>query len=146
MPNQIQAGTIMVQELASLQSLAIESEPYSEGWQSLGVLQSTGLDRKIRAAGWKLFFIANELRTVVPAWGGGERLRQGVKRLLARTRSEHFNCMELTDILSKRFLGIPYISIAAHSRHIQPGSQIQSVEQRMQDGRDGAGGSKLVNQ
>lgn len=142
MANQIQTGTIMVQQLASLQPLGIESEPYSGSWRSLGVLESSGLDRKLRDAGWKLFFMASEHRAVVPAWGGQRTLRRGVKRLLAQTRAQHFNCLELTQILTKRFLGIPYVSIAAHSRHIQLGSHIQSVEQRTQDGRDGAGGSK----
>jgi hypothetical protein len=146
MPNHIQAGTIMIQQLASLKSLAIESEPYSGNWQSLGSFESSGLDRKIRDAGWKLFFMADELRTAVPAWGGQKTLRRGVKRLLAQTRAQDFNCMELTHVLRKRFIGIPYVSIAAHSRHIQSSSQIESVEQRKQDGRDNAGESKLINQ
>jgi len=146
MSNQIQAGTIMVQQLASLQPLGIESEPYCASWQSLGVLESSGLDRKIRTAGWKLFFMAEEHRAVVPAWGGQKTLRRGVKRLLAQTRAQHFNCMELTHILRKRFLGIPYVSIAAHSRHIQPGSHIESVEQRKRDVVGRVGGSKPINQ
>lgn len=146
MANQIQTGTIMVQQLASLQPLGIESESCSGSWGSLGQLESSGLDLRIRNAGWKLFFMAAEHRAVVPAWGGQKTLRRGVKRLLAQTQAQHFNCLELTHILTKRFLGIPYVSIAAHSRHIQPGSHIQSVEQRTQDGRDGAGGSKLISQ
>lgn len=132
-PNQIQAGTIMVQQSASLRSLGIESEPYSGTWQSLGVLESSGLDRKIRAGGWKLFFMAGELTAVALPWGGQKTLRRGVRRLLAQTRSQHFNCLEVTHILRKRFLGIPYVSVAAHFRHIQQGSQIQSMEQRAQD-------------
>src|SRR5271166_704613 len=137
MPNTIQAGTILVKQSTLLLSLAVESEIYSENWRSLGTLESSGLDRKLRAAGWNLFFMAGELRAVVPAWGGQNTLRRGVKRLLAQTRLQHFNCLELSHILKKHFLGIPYVSIAAHSRHIQEGSQIQSVEQRAQDG--GAG-------
>jgi len=77
--------------------------------------------------------MAGELRAVVPAWGGQSTLRAGVKRLLAQTRLQHFNCLEVTHILKKHFLGIPYVSIAAHSRHIQDGCQIQSIEQRAQD-------------
>jgi hypothetical protein len=133
MSNQIQAGTMMVQQSASMRSLAIESEPYSGSWRSLGVLESSGLDRKVRAAGWSLFFMAGELRAVVPAWGGQSTLRAGVKRLLAQTRLQRFNCLEVTHILKRRFFGIPYMSIAAHSRHIQDGCQIQSIEQRAQD-------------
>jgi len=127
MSNQIHAGTMMVQQSASMRLLGIESEPYSGSWRSIGVLESSGLDRKVRAAGWSLFFMAGELRAVVPAWGGQSTLRAGVKRLLAQTRLQHFNCLEVTHILKRRFLGIPYVSIAAHSRHIQDGCQIQSI-------------------
>ena len=77
--------------------------------------------------------MADEIRAVVPAWGGHNTLRRGVKRLLAQTRLQHLNCLEVTHILRKYFLGIPYLSIAAHSRHLQEGSQIQSSQQRAQD-------------
>ena len=130
----IQAGTIMVQPSASLQSFEIESEPYTGTWQSLGIVESSDLDRKVRNAGWNLFFMVGDLKTAVPAWGGHKTLRRGIKRLLAQTQSQHFNCMELAYIIKKRFLGIPYLSIAAHSRHIQQGSQIQSLEQRTRNG------------
>lgn len=133
MSNHIQVGTMMIQPSESLRSLEIESEPYCENWQSLGVNDSSELDTKIRNSGWKLFYMADELRTAVPAWGGQKTLRRGVKRLLSRTRLQHFNCLELTHILRKRFLGIPYMSIAAHSRHIQQGSQIRSLAQREED-------------
>jgi len=133
MPNQIQAGTMMVQQSAILQSLEVDSEPYCRNWRSSGVTESLGLDRKVRAAGGSLFFMASEIRAVVPAWGGQNTLRRGVKRLLAQTRLQHFNCLEVSHILKKHFLGIPYVSIAAHSRHIQEGSQIHSIEQRAQD-------------
>lgn len=137
MLNEIQTGTVMIQQSGSLQSLGIESEFYSESWSSLGVVESSGLDHKVRAAGWKLFFMAGELRTVVPAWGGQRTLRGGVKRLLAQSQLQHFNCLEVTQIIRKRFLGVPYLSIAAHSRHIQRGSQIESLERRAQDCRTG---------
>jgi len=133
MPNLIQAGTIMVQPSDRLRSLGIKGEPYCESWQSLGVSESSALSRKVRDSGWKLFYMADELKTMVPGWGGQKTLRRGVKRLLSKTRLQHFNCLELTHILRKHFLGIPYVSIAAHSRHIQQGSQIQSMAQRVKD-------------
>ena len=142
MPNQVQPGTMMVRQSVILQSLGVESEPYCENWRSLSVRDSSCLDHKVRAAGWNLFFMAGELRAVVPAWGGQNSLRRGVKRLLAQTLLQDFNCLEVSHILRKRFLGIPYVSIAAHPRHIQEGRQIQSVEQRAQDG--GAGVLKVT--
>lgn len=139
MSNLIQAGTIMVLPSESLRSLGIESEPYYESWQSLGASASLALERHIRDSGWKLFYMAEELKTAVPAWGGQNTLRRGVKRLLAKTRMQHFNCLELTHIARKHFLGIPYVSIAAHSRHIQQGSQIESRTQRAQNVGRGLG-------
>jgi len=40
MPYQIQAGTMMVYQSANLQSLAVESEPYSKNWRSLGIVET----------------------------------------------------------------------------------------------------------
>jgi hypothetical protein len=133
MSNQIQAGTMLVAQSEILPLVGVESEIYFRNWHSLGVPESSGLDQQVRAAGWNLFFMAGELRAIVPAWGGQNTLRRGVKRLLAQTRRQHFNCLEVSHVLKKRFLGIPYVSIAAHSRHIQRGSQIESHEQRAQD-------------
>ena len=133
MTNQIQAGTMMVQHSMILQSLGVESEPYCKNWRSLGVLDSARLDHKLRTAGWNLFFMAEELRAVVPAWGGQNTVRRGLKRLLTQTRLRHFNCLEVSQILRRRFLGIPYVSIAAHPRHIQESCRLQSSEQRAEE-------------
>jgi hypothetical protein len=133
MPNQIQTGTMIFHQSAIFDMLDVESEPYFRNWRSLGIRESSGLDRKVRAKGWNLFFMAGEIRAVVPAWGGHNTLRRGVKRLLAQARLQHFNCLEVTQVLRKYFLGVPYVSIAAHARHLQEGSQVQSIEQRAQD-------------
>jgi len=77
--------------------------------------------------------MAAEIRAAVPAWGGQNTLRPGIMRLMAQTRLQHFNCFEIRHIRKQRFLGIPYISIAAHPRHVQQGSQIQSLKQRALD-------------
>src|SRR6267143_202211 len=34
-------------------------------------------------------------------------------------KSGKFNSLEITRVASKRFLGLPYASVSAHSRHIQ---------------------------
>jgi hypothetical protein len=134
MPNQVQPGTTMIQSSPLLQWLGMESQLYSGGWSCLGILDSSGLDRRVRDAGWNLFFLADELRTIVPAWGGQNSVRTGLKRLLARTRLQHFNCMQVSQMMNKRFLGIPYMSIVAHSLHIQQGNMLQSSEERSLNG------------
>jgi len=130
MSNEIQAGTVLVQQSTLLRSLGTEGEIYSDQWCSLGTQESAELDRNLRAAGWNFFFLADKLRTIIPPWGGEKSLRAGVKRLLARTTAQQFNCMQLSNILRERFLGIPFVSVVAHARHVQQGSRIESFEQR----------------
>ena len=132
MPSQIQAGTMMVYQSANLLPFALESKPYFRNWGSLGTAESAGLNSKVRDSGWNLFFIAGEFRAIVPAWGGNDTLRRGVKRLLAQTHQQHFNCLEVTNIRRKYFLGIPYVSIAANPRHIQLGSRVEPMELRIE--------------
>jgi hypothetical protein len=136
MPDQIQTGTMIVHQSANMQPFALESTPYFRKWSSLGTDESAGLDSRVRAAGWSLFFIAGEFHAVVPAWGGNDTLRRGVKRLLARARLQHFNCLEVTNIKRKYFLGIPYLSISANPRHIQLGSRVESIEKRVEHEND----------
>ena len=134
MSNKIQAGTMLVRQSALLHSLGTQGEIYSDQWCSLGTDESAGLDRKLRDAGWNFFFMADELRTIVPPWGGEKTLRAGVKRLLARTRAQQFNCMQLSNVLRERFLGIPFLSVVAHARHVQQGSRMESLAQRTAKG------------
>ncbi len=133
MPNQIQSGTVMVRPSVFLRSLGTKGEPYCQDWHSLDGPDSTGLDHKVRAAGWNLFFMAGEISAVVPAWGGQNTICRGVKRLLAQTRLQHFNCLELSQIVRKRFFGVPYICITGHPRHIQRSGQLRTIQQREQD-------------
>ena len=118
MPNQIQAGTMMVQHSASMRSLEIESEPYSGSWHSLRVLESSGLDRKVRAAGWSLFFMAGELKTVVPAWGGESTLRRGV----TVPGSNSAAAFQLSRSNPYPQEALPRHSVCVHSRTLPPHS------------------------
>ena len=130
MSNTLQSGTMLVQHSALLDSLGVNGERYSDQWCSFGTKDSAELDGKLRAAGWNFFFMADELRTLVPAWGGQKAVRTGVKRLLARTSAQQFNCLQVSTILRERFLGIPFVSVVAHARHVQKGSRIDNLEQR----------------
>jgi hypothetical protein len=45
-------------------------------------------------------------------------------------REQDFNCLEVTGIVAKRFLGMPYTVVSAHSRHIQQGCELDDVQRR----------------
>jgi hypothetical protein len=82
------------------------------------VLDSFYSDRKIRAAGWNFFFIAAEVKVMFFGALGAKKI-QNALRILEKVRPQHFNDLEVTGIVAKRFLGVPYTVVSAHSRHVQ---------------------------
>ena len=44
--------------------------------------------------------------------------------------SQHFNGLEVTEIVARRFLGVPYVTVSAHSRHMQQSCYLDSLEAR----------------
>ena len=120
MADKIKTGTILIEEGAPLpETLRFESEPYSNGWRAVKNLDGYGLDRKIREAGWTFFYMADEIRASVFGFDREKALCRAVSRLLANLRAERFNSLEITRVAAKRFLGLPYVTVSAHRRHIQ---------------------------
>ena len=120
MPDTIKAGTILIKEGILLPgALRLESEPCAPGWRLVKDVDGYRLHRKIHEAGWTFFFLAGEIKAIVFGSDGQNTVRRAVKRILANLKSEKFNSLEITRVASKRFLGVPYASVSAYSRHIQ---------------------------
>jgi hypothetical protein len=115
------SGTIFIRENTLLPTgLAIESEVFLSGWRVVKNLDGSALARNIEGANWNFFYLAGEMRVTVLGRDRSGTLRKAVKRLLAK-QEKQFNSLEITKVVSKRFLGIPFMSVAAHTRHIQQG-------------------------
>jgi hypothetical protein len=125
MADSIKPGTILITEgLILPESLLLESEPYAYGWRLIKNLDSNGLDQIISRAGWNFFYIAGVIET--NAFGSDEKktTRKAVERIIANLKSKNFNCLEITRVAAKRSLGLPYVCVSAHSRHIQGGQAL----------------------
>jgi hypothetical protein len=122
MPGTNRARTILIREDTPLPAnLPIESEAFLPGWGAVRNLDGYELGRKIEEAGWNFFYLAGEIGAMALGREGPGTLRRAVKRILAKQEGQKFNSLEVTEIISKRFLGIPFMSVTAHSRHIQQG-------------------------
>jgi hypothetical protein len=120
MPEAIKAGTVLIKDGAFLPDPPLfESEPCATGWRLVKDLDGYGLHRKINEAGWTFFCLANGTKATIFGFGGQKSVRRAVKRILANLKSEKFNSLEITQVASKRILGVPYVSVSACSRHIQ---------------------------
>ena len=120
MPDTITAGKILMREGTELpKAVRLESETYAAGWRLIKNLGGDGLSRKIHDAGWTFFCQAGDLNAISFGIDGQEMVRRSVQRILAKAKSEKFNCLEITRIAEHRFLGVPYVSVSARLRHIQ---------------------------
>ncbi|MGC2323974.1 MAG: hypothetical protein WA463_15190 [Terriglobales bacterium] len=122
-------GTIMMQTGTYVpESLHVEATPYWRTWRLINSADGNLLDRDLRTVGWNFFFLADTVQAMV--WGhSGEK---AVRRVLAKVKLLKFNCLEITEITQRRFLGLPYVQVSAHSRHIQKSSTLQSLVDRNQ--------------
>ncbi len=137
MTPKVQVGTILIDERPLMaQDLGLESKPYSGNWSVVKALGGFSLDRKIRAAGWNLFFMAAEVKVMVFGAIGAKNIQSALKRILEKVKQQDFNCLEVTGIVAKRFLGVPYATVSGHSRHIQRGCLLDGAEERRRTRND----------
>jgi hypothetical protein len=127
----VQVGTILMKESPAMaQVFQFESEPCSGNWSQVKTLDGVSLDHQIRAAGWNFFFMAAEVKAMFFGVPGAAKIRNALQRILAKVKPQHFNGLEVTGIVSSHFLGVPYVTVSAHSRHMQQGCYLDSCEAR----------------
>ncbi len=133
MPIDIEAGTVIMRAGLLLPAgVSLETTLYSRHWNVITGLDAFEMDRLLRAAGWSFFFMAGAVHAVTFGRREGKNARQAVDRVLSRVGAQNFNCVEITEISTKHFLGIPYMSVCAHPRQIQFGRTLQNETQRGQ--------------
>jgi hypothetical protein len=121
----IKPGTILIKERTVLPTaLGVEIATYAAGWQIVKNFDGYALGRTVHNAGWTFFCIGNEMTSIVWGFGREKSVRAGVARILREVAPKKFNSLEITEMASKHFCGIPYLTLAARSRHIQEGAII----------------------
>jgi len=123
----------------------VESEVFLPGWRAVRNLDGYGLGQKIEEAKWYFFYLAGEHGATALGREGIETLGRAVKQILAKREGQTFNSLEITKAASKRFLGIPFMSVAAHFRHIQQGICLVPAKNsvlRMPDSGSSGGGEE----
>jgi hypothetical protein len=142
MPQEVQVGTILMSEWP--QMFGLQSEPYSGRWNVIQTLDGFALDRKIRAAGWNFFFIASEVKVMFFGALAAKKIQHALEKILGKVSQQHFNGLEVTGIVAKRFLGLPYAVVSAHSRHVQQNCYLEGDEVRRSSQRNAAPGARLI--
>ena len=123
----ITAGTLLIADGTLVpDAMHLESQPYSKNWTSITNLNHAQIEGQLSKAGWTFFFMASQIKTSAFGFDEGKRLRTAVNRAIRDVQSLHCNCVEITGITEHSFLGLPYVSVSAQSRHIQSDSQFRT--------------------
>ena len=131
MSGTIEAGTIMMKAGTIIpQSLRVETELYSRGWEIIKNAGADAVDRDIRRADWNFFFLAASIHATALGYWGERTVRRAMERVVAKAEPSKFNCLEITEVSAKQFLGFPYVHVSAHSRHIQKSPFLQELAER----------------
>jgi hypothetical protein len=131
MTPRIQVGTILIEDHPLVtRILDLDSECYSGNWSVVTAVDGFALDRKIHAAGWNFFFMADEVKATVFGSLDAKSIQKALKWICLKVRKQDFNCLEVTKMVENRFLGVPYITVCTHPRHIQQGCLLDSAQER----------------
>lgn len=139
MPQKVNVGTILVKEWLGMPQLpGLETEPCVGEWSLVKMIDAFALERQVHAAGWNFFFMATEVKTMFFGFLGEQKIQSALKRILAKVKLQQFNSLEVTEITARRFLGVPYVIVSAHSRHMQQSCNLDSSEARRTSQNDAA--------
>jgi hypothetical protein len=131
MASTIHVGTVLINDAPLVaQIFGLDSEACSGSWSVVSVLDGFALDRKIHAAGWNFFFMAPEVKVMFFGAIGAKKVQNALMRILAKVKRQSFNSLEVTGIVAKRFLGVRYATVSAHSRHIQQSYRLEDANAR----------------
>lgn len=79
----MKAGTIVPQ------SLRVETEPYSHGWEIIRNSDADAIDRVIRRADWNFFFLAASIQATALGYWGERTVRRAMERVLAKAEGRN---------------------------------------------------------
>jgi len=120
MTDRIRVGTMLIEDGTHMPAtLVVDTEHYSAGWSSIMGSTSVQLGKEIENAGWTFFYMAGEIRTSGFGFSDQSRTARAMTHVIHSVRREHCNCLEITQMKRRSFLGLSYTSLVAHARHIQ---------------------------
>ena len=119
----ITPGTILIARDAERpECFHLDDDDCSNGWAPVRRdLSFSDFDRELAAKGWTFFYLANSITATAFGLDRAKLLDSALARLIGDVKLRKCNCLEIDTVTNRSFLGIPYVNVSAHPRHIQKG-------------------------
>ncbi len=113
-------GVVLVEKSTLLpEPMRLESDSTGNGWTRVAHNGDVHqLEWKIDAAGWTFSYLAGAIRARAFGFDRQGVINAALRRLFKTAKRQHCNCLEIDDVASHSFLGVPYVSVSAHTRQI----------------------------
>ena len=112
----IEKGTLLPQFFRA------ETDSYPNAWIAIdSSLNFHERENELANAGWTFLYMASKVRATAFGFDRPKMVHRALKRLIAVARLQKCNCLEIDEVAMHSFLGMPYVSVSAHSRNIQKG-------------------------
>ena len=120
MSQKIRVGSILIKENLSFPvGVTVDSEAYLRGWKLVRNLDGYGLARMIVKAHWNFFYLAGDMRAIAFGSESLGTLHRALKQIVRKPEGQHYNALEITRVVARRFLGVSFMRVTANFRHIQ---------------------------
>jgi hypothetical protein len=101
----------------------VQDDSHRTGWLAVKYdLSPYELDKELSSRGWTFFYMANVIRKSAMGFDRDKGTAAALKRVMASVREDGCNSLQIQAVETHSFLGIPYVSVSAHPRHIQKGN------------------------
>ena len=126
----ITPGTILVQKGTLLPpAFRPGSESYPDAWVSVkSSLAPHDLEKEFAALGWTFLYMAGKVRATAYGFDRRKSMDKALARLIAGAMRQKCNCLEIDEVATRTFFGVPGVSVSAHARHIQKGMLFSGVD------------------
>jgi len=105
------------------------SESYPNAWASVkSSLDPHDLEKEFAALGWTFLYMAGKVRATAFGFDRQKSMDNALARLIAGAMRQKCNCLEIDEVATRSFLGVPGVSVSAHTRHIQKGMTFSGVD------------------
>ncbi len=129
----LQEGTVLILSgTLTPETVPLHLKPYWASWRLVGNSNGHVLDQDLRMAAWSFFFIGGTVRGFAIGPGSDGAVNRAMRSVLNRVAAAGYNCAQVSDVAAGRFLGIPYVRVAVHPRHLQKNNTLGSLKQRSQ--------------
>jgi len=120
-------GTILIEKHAACPQCFHLKDSFPSDWMAVTHnLSPHELEKELSAAGWTFFYMANGIRTTAFGFNRAKMIRAALRHLVRNVSQQRCNCLEIDAVATRSFLGLPYVSVSGHPRHIQKGMVFSS--------------------